>query len=131
MDLSHDAAVFRRLAISLGARDELEDAEQAATLSLQLDDDSAETWALLGSVRARRKRYEEAIAPYLEALRRAPTDIRTWTNLGEVYLVLMDYDKATRALEQAMRLDPKAQHPAGRRARVVVASTIRSLQSKS
>lgn len=125
------ALVLRRLGCHLADAGRFEEAENAALASLEQADDDPVAWVLLGSVRAQLKRYAEAVDPYVQALKRNAADISTWTNLGELYISLLDFDKAAAALRQAMLLDPTAIHPAGRRARVVVASTLRKLQARS
>ena len=126
----HDAAVYRHLALSLAHQGALDDAEAAARLSVTLDASSAESWKLLGTVRARRGDHRGAAKAYEEALTRAPADISTWSDLGEVCVSLLAFADATRAFKRVLELDPDAAHPSGRRARMVIAKTIKSLQQK-
>jgi len=56
----------------------------------------------------------------VEALKRNPEDIASWTDLGEVYVYMMDFAHAAQALEQALKLDPAGENPWGRRAWAVL-----------
>ena len=125
---AHDAGVFRRVATQLALAGDLPHAEMAALLSARLDETDPRAWANLGAIRARAKDHPGAVEAYLEVLKRSPTDIEAWTNIGELYIVLLDFEKAAAALRQAMQLDPQAKHPAGRRARIVVAFTVKRMK---
>jgi cytochrome c-type biogenesis protein CcmH/NrfG len=107
-----------------------EGAEGAAELALALDAEEPGAWAALGAARAKMKRYAEAVPAYLEALKRRPDDIASWTDLGEVYVYLMDFEHAAQALKQALELDPDGRDLWGRRARAIVARVVKQLRSR-
>jgi Flp pilus assembly protein TadD len=98
-------------------------AQAAARLALEREPNRFEPWSLFACSAASRRHYVAAAGAFLEALKRKPDDVGCWTNLGEVYLALMQIEEAS-ALRQAMELDPQALHPAGKRARAIVAKTI-------
>ena len=122
------SADYTRLADFFLANGELEGAEGAAELALAISPDDADAWVALGAARAKRKAYREAVPAYLEALRRRPNDIAAWTDLGETYVYLMDFEHAGAALERALELDPKGENPWGRRARAIVARVLKQLR---
>jgi cytochrome c-type biogenesis protein CcmH/NrfG len=68
---------------------------------------------------------------YVEALKQRPSAISEWTALGELCLALLDYPNAAHALQTAIKLDPQAQHPAGRRARSVFVRALQTLKGKA
>lgn len=127
---TEDATKLVRIAAAFAADQDWEAAEGAAELAAACDPQSFEAWSTLGALRARQKNYERAIPCYVKALELAPNDIQSWTDLGELFTLMMDYEKAAAALRQAMTLDPKAEHPGGRRARAIVGRTLALLKKK-
>lgn len=77
---------------------------------------------------ARGKEYQSAVQSYLAALNIRPNDLECWTDLGEAYVALGEYQLAAQALKQAMQIDPKAEHPSGRRARAIAGRTTAMLK---
>ncbi|MCC6806350.1 MAG: tetratricopeptide repeat protein [Deltaproteobacteria bacterium] len=123
-----NAQEYTRLAYFFLQNGELEGAEGAAELAVALDKDDADAWVAIATARAKQKRYQDAVPAYLEALRRRPTDLASWTDLGEAYVYLMDFEHAAAALERALELDPQGQDPWGRRARAIVARVLKQLR---
>lgn len=127
--LSPDRAPdYARLAGFFLQNQELEGAEGAAEMSVALSGECVDGWIALGTARAKLKKYQEAVPAYLEALRRRPDDVASWTDLGECYVYLMDFPHAAQALERALELDPNGESPWGRRARAIVARVLKQLR---
>ncbi len=122
-----DAPRFVQMASALVQSEDLEAAEGAAELATIADPQHADAWLTLGIVRARRNEYTRAIPDYIRALELRPDDVSSWCDLGELYTLMGDYQKAAAALRQAMVLDPNADHPAGRRARAIVGRSLARL----
>ena len=85
---------------------------------------------LAAKIHAKQRRPRLAAHALCLVLAQQPEDIASWTALGEVYMQAGDYERATIALRRAMQLDPEAKHPAGCRARAVVARTLASIKKK-
>jgi Flp pilus assembly protein TadD len=81
----------------------------------------AEFYALLGLACARRGLADAGIDAFQRALRIDVADIATWTDLAEAQIERCDYDGASLALHFACELDPRAEHPSGKRARILIA----------
>lgn len=126
---SNGGKSYARLASFFLQRGELESAEGAAELAVAINSDDTDGWVALGTARAKQKRYADAVPAFLEALRRRPVDIATWTDLGEAYVYLMDFTHAAQALERALELDPTGKDPWGRRARAIVARVLKQLRT--
>lgn len=90
---------------------------------------SFEAWVLLGIASARQKNLREAIGCFQRALEQRPNDVQAWVDLGECCLGISDWARAGKALGRAIELDPKSQHPAGRRARALAGRAIVRLRS--
>lgn len=127
---TQNAEQFSRVAAAFLADKDLALAEASAEIATQCEPSYAPGWLILGSALARKGDFKEAVPAYLRALELRPGDIAAWCNLGELYISLLDYPKAAQALKQAMTLDPKAEHPSGIRARIVVVNTLKMLKSK-
>lgn len=119
-----------RLAASMFREKKYGDAALLAELATLGDPKMFRAWALRGASLAKDKKAHEAIPCLLQALSLRPDDVASWTDLGELYLQLLDYDKATEALKQAMTLDKDAKHPAGRRARAVAGRAMALLKKR-
>ena len=125
-----DAAKFAQLSAAFVNENDLEAAEGAAEFAVAADKASFDAWLMLGVCRARKKNYEPAVPCYVKALELRPDDVAAWCDLGELFTLMMDYDRAAAALRQAMTLDPNADHPSGRRARAIVGRTLAMLKKK-
>jgi cytochrome c-type biogenesis protein CcmH/NrfG len=121
------ARLLKLAALQLREKD-YASAEAAALLVTAADPTSADAWLIVGVARAKRDEHARALPAYLRALELRPSDISAWTDLGEVYLTLLRNEEAAAAFRQAIRLDPEALHPAGRRARAVVGRTLSELK---
>jgi cytochrome c-type biogenesis protein CcmH/NrfG len=125
-----DAARFVKLAAQNIKEKDFDSAEAAAEVATACDPKLAEAWISLGVARAKLKNFAEAVPCYHKALELRPDDIACWTDLGELYVGLLDYPRAAEALKQAMLLDPEAEHPFGRRARAIVGRALSMLRGK-
>jgi len=125
-----DGPRLARLAAAFHGAQDFPAAEAAAELAAECRPDLFEAWALLGAARAKQKKLAEAEPAYERALSLRPNDITSLTDLGEVQVQLMAYDKAAAHLRKALELDPTATHPSGRRARAVIGRTLALLKSK-
>lgn len=123
-----DATSFVRLGAAAFAKEDFAAAIVAAECACQADAACFDAWLLLGAVLARTKQERPAVEAYLKALSLKPDDVRAWADLGELYTLLLKYDEAVAALRQAILLDPKAEHPAGVRARAVAGRTMALLK---
>lgn len=125
-----DARRFAELASAFVKDEDFTSAEASAELATACDPRSHEAWVMLGITRSRLKEYERAFPCYVRALELRPDDIASWCDLGELFTLMMDYDRAAAALRQAMILDPSGDHPSGRRARAIVGRTLAMLKKK-
>ena len=125
---AEDGPRFAKLAAHYYTQGDFDNAETSAALAATADPKSFSAWLTLGLCHARQNNHEDAVAAYLKALALRPNDVACWTDLGEIYLALVRYEAAAAALRQAMLLDPKAEHPAGRRARAIAAQTMSQLK---
>jgi Tfp pilus assembly protein PilF len=105
-------------------------AEGAAEAALLMTPTEHDAWVVLGTAHARQGHHERAVRCFEQAIALAPNDVASHTDLGELLLELGAYSRAAAALERAMELDPKAEHPSGRRARAIVAKTLTKLRGK-
>lgn len=119
-----EAESFVRLGAQAFAEDEFAGALAAAQLAVKADPNHFAAYALLAASLARLKHLRPAIEAYIQALRLEPTDVSCWTDLGELYVLTMQYEEAAAALRQAMQLDPDAKHASGRRARAIAGRTM-------
>jgi cytochrome c-type biogenesis protein CcmH/NrfG len=123
------AADALRLAAMFLKEKDYEGVAAAAEAATQRDPKSFEAWSLLGMARAKLKLYETAIPPYLKAAELRPDEVTTFTALGELMLGIADFGRSAQALRRACELDPKAETPAGRRARALIGRTIAKLRT--
>jgi tetratricopeptide (TPR) repeat protein len=82
----------------------------------------------LGAAAQQCEEDEEAIAAYERALGSDANDIEVTVNLAELYLNQLAIEKAATLLKRALELDPKIQHPAGVRARVLIMKTKKQIK---
>jgi cytochrome c-type biogenesis protein CcmH/NrfG len=125
-----DAKQLEKLAAKALLNHQDEAAEAAALAITAYDPKRARAWIMLGVSRAKMKRFSEAVPCFIHALELDALDVATWVDLGEAYISILDYTQAAKALQQAITLDPNAQHPAGRRARAIVGRTVQKLKSR-
>lgn len=105
-------------------------AEGAAQLATIADPQCFEAWVMLGICYAKGNKFARAVPCYVKALELRPNDIACWSDLGELFVSLMDYPKAAATFRKVMELDPNAAHPSGRRARAVVGRTLALLKKQ-
>lgn len=123
-----DAERFIRLAMQLLRDEDLVGAVACAEVATMCDPQHFAAWLALGTANARAKRFRQGAAAFLRAAEQRPDDVVAWTDAGECYVQLRDYEAAAQCLRQAMENDPQAKHPAGRRARALVGRTIALLK---
>jgi tetratricopeptide (TPR) repeat protein len=131
MTIELDPAVLTAKAHYLREHDHLAAARAYASAAVDLAPTVFDGWLALGLVAAKQRDYASAVAAYVRALEIAPNDIACWTDLGELLLALLDLPGAARALSRAIALDKDATHPHGRRARALVARTLKQLRAQS
>jgi len=71
------------------------------------DDEKAEKAKQLGNAHFRDKEWNEAIAAYQDAVKRAPKNAAIRNNLSAAFCKINDYNAAKREIEVALELDPK------------------------
>jgi tetratricopeptide (TPR) repeat protein len=76
--------------------------------SLELDDEFAQTWLLLGDVRAGSGDLEGAAEAYERALELNPRQRQVWNALGRTYLQLNEFEEAIDSFLQAIEVSPEA-----------------------
>lgn len=105
-----DQAEVHRLAAA-GALEEgdPEAATRAALQALALDAEEAASWELLGDLRFRQERFEEARAAYERAAELDGHRFRTWLQLGRTLRELERPEEAQAAISRARELQPD--HP--------------------
>jgi len=91
--------------IALMAGD-IEEAEKAAKLTLEMDPESAVAMRYLGDVSSKKGRYSEAVINYEKALARSPSLADVYVNLGWAYEKLGDEVMARKNYETFLRLAP-------------------------
>jgi cytochrome c-type biogenesis protein CcmH/NrfG len=107
--------------------EDYECAELAAKTALANDRENHAAWMVLGGSLAKQKYFRLAVECFEHALRLRPNDLEAWVSVAESLVSQLDYAGAAVALERALTLDPRAEHPAGRRARAIVGRTINKL----
>ena len=119
---------FAGFAQQLMAENDLEGAESAAELAVAADPRSFDGWLALGAARALGKKESSALAAYARAAEVEPNNARLWCDVGELKLLLLDYEGAAQALKFALDADPKGETPGGRRAQGLIARTYAKLK---
>lgn len=76
--------------------------------------------AALGVAYARCNRIEEALRELRQCLALRPNDLEVSCIVAELLLDKLDYNGAAVLLRKCLTLDPKAEHPAGIRARALI-----------
>ncbi len=125
-----DAPRFVALAAQFIEKKELDAAQAAAEAAVACDGQNPDALGALGVTLAKNKEFGRAAVCFEKVVALRPSDVASWTNLGECQLSAMKYKEAAEAFKQAMELDPKSEHPAGRRARAIVARTLMKLQKE-
>lgn len=118
-----DAPQLSGFAATLLGEDDLEGAAAAAEVATIADPRWFDAWLILGAARARQALEEKALEAYARAAALKPNDVRVWTDVGELKLILLDYAGAAKALKLALQADPQGETPAGRRAQYLIAKT--------
>jgi tetratricopeptide (TPR) repeat protein/uncharacterized protein (AIM24 family) len=93
--------------------DDVEGAEREVGSALALRADDMRALNLLGLVRFRAGRYEEALALYHQLVGRAPDDAALRLNLGLVELRMGRHEDAARDLERVVSSEPENQRAQG------------------
>jgi tetratricopeptide (TPR) repeat protein len=103
-----EEALYARLerAAALIRESQLARAETELTALLRARPRDPNALNLLGVVRARQKRGEEAEQLFLRALRESPTLVGAYVNLGQHYVEARKPERALWALNEAARLQP-------------------------
>jgi tetratricopeptide (TPR) repeat protein len=117
-----DAAKFLRQAVSLYDQQDYVGAVDAARLAVACNNKAAPHWVIFGASFARVGRLEYAKMAFDRALELDPSDIGCWVSLGELQIAQKDFSAAMKALQKAVELDKTGQHPAARRARMLIVS---------
>lgn len=125
-----DAPRFIALSARFVAEGDLEAATAAAQAAVACDGESIDAVHAYGVALARTKEFSRAAVCFQKVLDKRPDDVAEWTNLGECFLSALRYPEAADAFRKAMELDPQSEHPAGRRARAIVAKTLMRLQKE-
>lgn len=86
-----------------------------------LDRTNPDFQKMLGSIYQIQHKWDAAYYRYTLALKSQPEDIFLLTNRGEALMALQRNQEAAQDLSQAVLLDQNNNHPAGRRARVLLA----------
>jgi tetratricopeptide (TPR) repeat protein len=85
----------------------------------------------LGAVYLARENLEKAEALFQEAIRLNPKEIAAFVNRGEVYLRQGKILEAARDFKRAVDLDPENRDPLTRRARLLAAAALQTLEAAS
>ena len=89
-----------------GGPDRLEEAREAVTKALALDDELAEAHHARGMTLSLVGRLREALEAYRRTLEITPSRARTLNNAGSVLAVMGRWDEAFRELRRSIELDP-------------------------
>lgn len=131
------------LGYDLAAEGKLEDARKIFEGLYCYNPYDAYFHAALGSIYQKQSQLQSALDHYETAVELWDEDIHSWTNAAEVALQLAtdfstdgDNDEAevkfvfaAEALQRAVALDPKGDHPAGLRARAIISATVGSMET--
>lgn len=82
----------------------------------------------LGIALARALRPVDALRYLQKSLLLAADDVEVLCVVGELSVERLDYDTAAKVLKRCLELDPKAQHPAGVRARALIKKAEKQLK---
>jgi tetratricopeptide (TPR) repeat protein len=88
------------------AVDNLDAAQRAMELAVEINPGLAESRVNLGNIYLRKDRIDDAIYEYQQAIEISPSDGKVYYNLGNAYLRKDWTNDAIGAYEQAIRLDP-------------------------
>ncbi len=121
-DFGDDAAIDRlaRLGWSALNADRLNAAAAALQEAVLARPNHADFQFAYGLALAKLGHIDLALEVLARGLALEPTNVDVWCIVGELALDKMDYKAAATALGKCLKLDPKAEHPAGRRARAVI-----------
>lgn len=97
---------YALLALTLLARDSLDDAEQSALLALTIYPKYASAHNVLGSCYHKASRFYDAIYHYGRALEEDPSVVDSHGNLGVVLADIGDFDGAEKKYKEVLRLVP-------------------------
>lgn len=86
-----------------------------------IDNRNSNYQRMLGSIYQLQSKWDASYYRYTLVLRSTPNDIFVLTNRAEVLIELKRMKEAMEDLKQAILLDTHANHPAGRRARLLIA----------
>lgn len=111
MDFAFWASVFRDLpgpglAFSSGVSPDLERVYEETTAALEANPHDVEARFKRGVVCQSKCCYREAIADFSEVLRHQPDHARAWLLLSEVLSNIGEHERAAKARQQAIELDP-------------------------
>ena len=124
IDLSPLLATWRALVDADEHEAAIALAEQCAGVS-----DDSRWFVALGIACARRGLTARAVLAFSEACRRDGTAPAVHTHLADAQIDACDYEAAALSLQRACALDPEAEDPAGKRARLLIAKTRKQLAS--
>ena len=115
-----DPLALARLGWRAGAQGENEVAVAALEEAVIADPNRAEFQFAYGIALAKGGQADAALEVLARGLQLEPNNLEIWCVVGELSLDRLDYKAAAVALQKCLALDPKAEHPAGRRARALV-----------
>jgi Flp pilus assembly protein TadD len=93
-----------------------------------LEPENAYAHGMLGAINQQEHNDDDSYIHYTVALHLAPNDIHLLTNRGEILLMKGQLTEAAEDFRKAISLDPKGEHPAAVRARLLVAMTLQQLE---
>jgi Tfp pilus assembly protein PilF len=128
-----DAKDMKGIASVAARYHEAEDDETAIKIYeglIAMGYDLGDHHARLASAYQRSDQTEKAIRSYVAALQRKPNDLYILTNLGEMLMNRGRMGEAADLFKKVIELDPKTQHPAGKRARALAVKGNRTLTGK-
>ena len=125
---AEDALGFARVGLGFLAQNKDDAAYAAGQLCSALDDKCAEGWFVRAASAARLGKEAEAIGAYQKVLELAPSHLPAAVDLAELHIRRLQYAEAAKRLDYVLKADPKAETPAGKRAQVLVVSTLMQLE---
>ena len=111
MASSNVTADLLKQAIAYHQQGQLDQAHSIYQQILRVDPEQPDTLHLLGVIAHQRGDHTRAIDHIKRALIYKTTDATIFSNLGEVYRALKEYENAIESYDQAIKLDPDY-HPA-------------------